>query len=515
MKRISILLLVAVVTLVPIFAGNRSVLAADAENKCLKLWTQSGEIGQSAVESDSTDMQQQNNKASTSSLVTGVVNMFGVVECNPAGTLPSGQLLPDELKYGGLVPSSTTAMTNAFYIGPTANVAGMYANMFVPKQFLPNGGSAFAASTSSSAPTSVTATAYLQDLGVAKLWGISFTISMMFLVGVLIVAGLMIMFRSKAGGQTVVTVAMALQNVIFGSIMALASFALGGFFMNLSKYLVLALGAMFSSFLATTPAGGISYSNVFFGGPLTIFQTFGALITVGSIQNDLTAWWQKLGTGMFGTLFQIQNDPPLSLQNLDQLGHAFQFIFQGATDIGGYLMVYFVARLILGGAILIASIRIFWTVLTTYIKMLIDIILAPIIFMMSALPGKQQGLTSWIERMFKASISVPLMFAFVNVAAYMSISIAGSGLCGGATGSLLTCVSGGALPSGAHTTTDVILAAVGPGAIVATVLLFMVPTVPAYVEELFSGKAGKGFSGSWDGVKKSLQGAPVIGGLFQ
>src|SRR5690606_1275712 len=98
-------------------------------------------------------------------------------------------------------------------------------------------------------------------------------------------------------------------------------------------------------------------------------------------------------------------------------------------------------RTIISGALLITTLRIFWIVLTTYIKMVIDIVLAPLLLMISSLPGKQSGFNTWLSRMFKNSITIPIMFAFVNVAAYMAYAVATSSSgCAGEGKSILTCI---------------------------------------------------------------------------
>jgi hypothetical protein len=137
--------------------------------------------------------------------------------------------------------------------------------------------------------------------------------------------------------------------------------------------------------------------------------------------------------------------------------------------------------------------------------------------MISSLPGKQMGFTTWISRMFKNAISIPIMFTFVNVAAYMAFVVSvSSASCLTDDRSILTCVTGGLIPGGVAGSTDWLIMAVGPSAVISLVMLNMVPAVPAMVAEMFPAPKGGGdFSKAWDGAKKSLQSMPGIGGLFQ
>lgn len=404
------------------------------------------------------------------------------------------------LRYG-LVQNTTVMMSNAFYNGPTGNIPQHYAQMFLPKQLLEQGGSAYAAAWSTP-PESGSSLGFMNDMGLNKLWGITFTIAMSILVIILVVAGFMIMFRSKAGGQVVVTVSLALQNAVIGAILALASYALGAFFLNLSKYLVMVIALLFEGVYAG------KMDVIYINGPWKLFTDFSYTTIFGSASNDSDTWWKSAQEGIVGQANDLISGGTPDL--LAKFWAGFRVIAEATT----FSIINIIAKLVIGAALLVTSIRIFWTVLSTYIKMIIDIVMAPILFMVSSLPGKQSGFSSWLKRMFQNAIAVPLMFAFVNVAAFMAYNVAVAGqTCTGVDKSILTCITGGLIPGGSAGGSDWLLLAVGPSSVIALVLLNMVPAVPTMVNEMFSAKGD--ISKAWDGAKKSLQSMPAIGGLFQ
>ena len=487
-------------------AGGRPVFAAASttENICLKLFSDDSKINQVTTESDQNDILKQDSSHGIAGIATAYTRLWGT-DCVPDSKVISSGL-DSRLRYG-LVQYSVNTAIYAFLDVPGVNIYGNYASMLLPKELFQDGGSAYAQSQQ---PDTTTATSYLKDMGLNKLWGISFTIAMSFLVVVLIIAGFLIMFRSKVGGQTVVTISMALQNVVIGALLALASYAIGGFFLNLSKYLILVIAFMFESTFK-----GSGYQTIYMSGPWNIASQFFVTTVWGTASSNWNTWTESLKNGFFATM-----DTVGALENKGDWFGAIQQAFTGALQTVGdaiaFPLLFAVAKIVLGGAILIASIRVFWAVLSTYIKMLIDIIIAPVIFMLSSIPGKQSGYSAWLNRMMKNSIAIPLMFAFLNVAGYMAIAVSTSATgCSGAGKSLLTCVTGGMMPAGTHGGTDWLLLAVGPGAMVAVVMLNMVPTVPSFIEELMSAKSSGAVGKAWGDVKKNLQSLPAIGGLFQ
>lgn len=497
MKKFTILSLLLVAL---VFTTAYTPVFAAEENQIVKLYEDAQDMSVVETDSETADNYKQTNIGALSSILKTHRILFGMDLVPDGSEKLQGLLKEKPYLANGLVQQSTAAMVNAFYMGPTANAPAKYAQMFLPKEMLKEGSTAYAATAG---PDPASATEFMGFLGINKLWGISFTLAMSILVIILIIAGFMIMFRSKAGGQVVVTVSMALQNAVIGAVLALASFALGAFFLNLSKYLVVVVATLFQTTVFKDSGIDVIYIN----GPWSLFSSFWSTMAWGSFSKDLSTWWdasghglaqaQQEGTGLSGALWQVWE------------------ALKSSTSVVSFTIVSVIAKIVIGGAMLIMAIRVFWTVLSTYIKMIIDIVLAPLLFMFSSLPGKQAGFTTWIKRMFQNAIAVPLMFVFINLAAYMAFVVAVSTeTCLTESRSILTCVTGGLIPGGTTGNSDWLLMAVGPSAIISLVMLNMVPAVPTMVNEMFSAKGGD-FSKAWGDTKKSLQSMPGIGGLFQ
>lgn len=484
-----------------------SMAAAD-ENPIIKIYEDNEGVAQTFTDSETADNYKQTSLGRLSIIVDTEKTLNGTAII-PESSERKQKLLAEKpyLRYG-LVQNSAIMMTNAFLTSPNGNIPGHYAQMFLPKELIDQSAGSAYAQSAGQPPESGSASQYLGNgaLGLNKLWGISFTLAMSILVVILIIAGFMIMFRSKAGGQVVVTVSMALQNAVIGALLALASYALGVFFLNLSKYLVQAIAVLFQGMFEE-----YGLNVIYINGPWNLFKDFFMTTVWGTYQLEADNWFSAVAPGIFGPLQESESTGLARLWEIVTTGaNAY---FQATT----YTALSLIARIVIGAAMLFVTLRIFWTVLSTYIKMIIDIAMAPLVLMVSSLPGKQAGFSAWLTRMFKNAIAVPIMFTFVNVGAYMAYAVAASSAgCAGADKSVLTCVTGGLIPAGTTPTTDWLLLAVGPAAVIALVVLNMVPSVPAMVESMFPPpKGGADFGKAWEGAKKSLQGLPVIGGLVQ
>jgi hypothetical protein len=95
----------------------------------------------------------------------------------------------------------------------------------------------------------------LQLSGVDVLWGRVRNIAYVMFVIIMIVIGFMIMFRSKIGGQTMVTIGNAIPNVIIALVLVTFSFAIAG--------LIIDLGGLILIFISSilTPAHFVMCTN--------------------------------------------------------------------------------------------------------------------------------------------------------------------------------------------------------------------------------------------------------------
>ncbi|MCC7304615.1 hypothetical protein IT418_04365 [bacterium] len=455
-----------------------------------------------------------------SSIINNYMAILGFVgSCEDRTT---AETLEDARTSTGLLFVATGGVTSAFNNAPSENIPGYYANMLLPKEVANTG--VYAASCEdfgllTRGPECPSAGDSWEAFGIADLWGVSFTISMMLVVLVLLVSGFMIMFRSKIGGQTIVTVSMALQNVILSSVMSLASFAIGVFFVNLSKALMFVIATMFATFLWPNLSGGDNWIMRLFGkvagenfGITYLNDPFGlfAKIILLLMAGDKT-YYSPIS--IFGTSL-ASGDGVLKSGVEALFNGAVGLVFDAANIVtnGIFGLIALTVRLLIASVILVACLRIWFAVIKTYVDMAIDVVVAPILFIVSAIPSKGTVVKDWLTRMLRNSLTVPIMFAMVNATIYIVLktAIAGAGE-GGILSSPLAGLTGGALP---RSTADVLMALISPHAIILIVLLNMVPSIPGVIADIFAGKGSGTLDKVNEATMKQLQKIPLVGSMF-
>lgn len=427
-------------------------------------YNQGFEVCSAVVEDPNPNMANNGCSKFVNTLVIANTIFYGPEAVNPTSSMVRD--LPDAYKKAALVPSTYQGIGYAFYNGPSVNIPGHYASMLLPKEFR---GNLESTTYAQSGPTTQNAQQYLDYLGINKMWQVTFSLAMFGFVVIILIAGFMIIFRQRIGGQTVVTVSMALQNLVLGVIFALASYALGGFFLNLSKFLILILDGLMQA------AIGSGYRGTFLMGPFSLLTGSTTLEDMfRDIQPD-TCYITDLGACISGALNFVVGLIPLAIVAL---------------------------------ILLIAGFRIFMTIFTTYARMIVDIILSPLYFMISSLPGRQGGYMNWLKKMLKNSLVLPGMFFIVN---FGLLIISGKIV---ATGqNAITSLTAGAATGDA--TTDLLFSIVEPHIVVGVVFLLMAPSVPSILDEMLAVQNSKAVGGGVDAAKKTAAGLPIVGSFFK
>lgn len=210
--------------------------------------------------------------------------------------------------------------------------------------------------------------AQAQGLGFASLdpiletWKIFRNVAYIFFVVIFLVIGFMIMFRQKIGGQTVVTAQQAIPGVIVSLLFVTFSYAIAGFLIDLMYVLMYLLIGLFSP----TEGNAVLDKNIF-------QLTFEAIIGKNEQFSVFTGVGDAVGTFVAGAF--------------DGLG--------GIEDAIGWLAGV-TAALVVAIAIAIASFKIFFELLKTYVSIVLSIAAAPMSLMMGAIPG-QNNFGKWIK----------------------------------------------------------------------------------------------------------------------
>ncbi len=373
-------------------------------------------------------------------------------------TTGSSRIFTDDpnIKGNGLISFVNDGIIAMIQNQPSVNIPKYMAQQWVPGQ--QSNTSLYAATDGYS---------HLTEIGIDTLWNKTSLIAYVLFVIVLIVAGFMIMFRQKIGGQTAITIFNAIPNVIIGLVLVAFSFAIIGLILNIS---VLATNVI---------AGvlGVGTNAIKVDSPFSLFSLL-----------MQPSYWTALGT--FGSL----GNPMLSVI----VGIATLGISGGIQAIA--ILVILLISLV---AILYVSIRVYFVLLQAYLSILIDVILAPIMIAFGSIPG-QEGMRSEVfKRVFKNAMIFPGVFLFINLGSFVlsnQINIqfpyglttgnwANAGSSQGAIGMFLR-----------------IVISIG--------LFYLAAEVPTMLNDFIALNGGKNVGEALGNAKKSLSKIPLVGSVF-
>lgn len=219
--------------------------------------------------------------------------------------------------------------------------------------------------------------AYAQGIGFAGLqpvltvWKAFRNLAYFLYVIIFVVVGFMIMFRAKLNPQTVVSLQIALPNLVFTLILITFSYAIAGFVVDLIYLSIYIFGALFQMFGLIK--AGPNPAEVFLG--KNIFEI---------------GWIYLFGSG-------------------DVAGVAAQGIGVIVQDVlvnvAGWLSSV-LAFLILAIALLIAIVRTFFMLLKAYINIILKTVLAPLFILLNAMPGSD-AFSSWLKDLVASAAVFP------------------------------------------------------------------------------------------------------------
>lgn len=411
-----------------------------------------------------TSLGQQN----VTTLWTGVLYLGGegVVDDETAEKLEAANV-PYDLRRGviGMIDDASMAVYASY---PLVNIPNHLAQQWVP---------GYKDSTTALYAEDGTWSGYseLEAAGIQPLWTDILNLAYLFFVIVMIIAGFMIMFRHKIGGQAMVTLGNVLPNVIIALVVATFSFAIAGLIIDFGGLIIGLIVDVFDlSDTASSIAGfGKIFSNVFTGGVKTFTLVSGVPSALGL-------------AGFFG------------LKSL--LGFALNPI--GAIIAGAIALLI---ALIILGIIAFGAIKVLITLFKAYFQLLLSVILGPLQITLGAIPGNNKAIMNWVKGVLRSVLVFPVVFFIVNIPNAL--------LANDATAKLR-------LPAKLVYETEG-YDAEGPniaGGLVIFVLkifvLFFAAQAPKFIESFIPPDSKQGFGAGFEAVQKSLQKVPLIGGMF-
>jgi hypothetical protein len=243
--------------------------------------------------------------------------------------------------------------------------------------------------------------AYAQGLGFAGLnpvlniWKAFRNLAYIAFILIFVLYGFMIMFRVKIDPRTVVSFQMALPKIVVALILVTFSYAIVGLMVDLSYVLIFLM--------------------------LSFFETAGLIKTGGALQIQDIVFNQNIFRVLFNNFGNFAGGPA------GAVGEVVSHFLGGSglAHIAGSL-VGGLAALIIAIAIVFAMFKIFFSLLSAYIGIIMSVIFAPIKLLLDVLPG-QSGFAGWMIDLVANILVFPATIFMITLAAVL----VGSGFAGG------------------------------------------------------------------------------------
>jgi len=310
---------------------------------------------------------------------------------------------------------------------------------------------------------------YLKDVvHLDKIWRSSLNIVYLFSIIIFIIVGFMIMFRKNLPGNTTVTVSKALPQIIISLVLATFSFAIVGIIMDLGKVGINLSRSIISNIYVEMGEGEekiIEQKNLWSladdvfqktrldtdaGDALSKIPLIGdtlAGVLVGK-GNTLTGELARVGA-MGATYYFLQKNFPEIVNEADVDASAVvgidfgisatvdivepvldfaqwtlkNLLYIGMTAASTGLMAIIIKSLILIIICFYAAFKVFLTLLTTYLKLFINVIVAPFQLMLGAIPGNGAQITNWLKSVVANTLVFVGVFVVINIFTLISTSI--------------------------------------------------------------------------------------------
>ena len=327
------------------------------------------------------------------------------------------------------------------------------------------------------------------DQAILELWTISRNVAYLLFVVVLVVIGLMIMFRTRLNPQTVINVQLALPRIVVGLILVTFSFAIAGLIIDT---VYLGHNLINTIYYKEFPLNQLDPNpdpyTLDFVGDLLTGRSFGG----AGVINKLGEFIGGLGRTLFALICEIPGINKLP-------GSKCAKTTLTITDK--------IIPLIFAFTLLGTGIKIFFALITKYVTLILQTIFSPFVFLFSAIPGRQEVVSNFFRQMLSAALTFPAMAFMFYLAAYIVDSNIGLNL-----PSLPPLNKTGVLAPGSAqviTTADprVLEPLIGLGILMASA------QIPQALDQLLSVKAGITSAAAPD-VSGTLRKIPIIGSLL-
>lgn len=213
-------------------------------------------------------------------------------------------------------------------------------------------------------------------------------IAYMFFIIITLVIGFMIMMRQKVGGQAAVTAQQAIPNVVIALIGVTFSYAVAGFMIDLMYVFMYLMAGLFSD---TVNSDAITKNILELGFSLFVNEdVFGnSYEAVGSFVEN------ALGGGAGAEIAKV------------------------VTGLSFAIIIAF--------AYLFAIISLYFELLKTYVSIIINIVLSPLLLMLGALPGRNDVFQDWVKSLLGNLVAYPVVLLLIIIHKLLTSGTAADG----------------------------------------------------------------------------------------
>lgn len=284
---------------------------------------------------------------------------------------------------GGVLGFTKTAYANVYVNQPRIDVLAHLQKEWVPGADATDTSLYAASDTQNGYDT-------LMDSGISPLWAQFRNLAYLFFVVIMMVIGFMIMFRSKIGGQTMVTLGNTIPDIIISLLMITFSFAIAGIIIDVGGLLVSLLYSIFDQ-------KGVAINDI--GQFYEMFAKGIGAQFVDVVKEDFTDSFQTIISSPISGLIKL----------VTAYGKA-QFV----GLIGTILMI-------LGsGIVLVGAIKLLITLYKAYFELILNVVIGPIKILMGTLPGNGAMRINWVTGIMRSVLVFPIAYFIVNIPIYLA-----------------------------------------------------------------------------------------------
>jgi len=349
---------------------------------------------------------------------------------------------------------------------------------------------------------------YLQDIKLDVLWSITRNIAYLFFVVVMIVIGFMIMFRSKIGGQILVSVGNSIPRLVVCLLLVTFSFAISGIMLDIGKMSMNVINNQMREAQEKVAGEGdaveeIDVSNMINLSDRAIYELESTPFFLDKEQTEVTeSVSEKKWTGKTSDLvsrFLQKAGTAFILGSIRKAKTPFNTVKN--IFVTGVWEIPNLAQLLKLGVILLvvayASFKLFLTIITSYAKIFVNVILAPLQIAVGAIPGNFNSVTNWFKTLAANILVFPTIVAILGFAQFLSVAIDPENF-------VFFGDQGIFLPENLVSIKGVLI--VGG--------YFFAASAPSLVKGLIKVEEDKTMSSMGETVQKSASKIPMIGGIF-